>query len=97
MAWLPPDFSEALQGLETEKYVFVKCLVCQSVYRWGIYGFQEGAVHCPICGAVTWNPKLVSKMDYLHFLQKMGSVKNLADLQKKLWDYRRSDENQQRR
>ena len=97
MAWLPDDIATALQGLDLSKYVFVKCLVCKSVYRWGIYGFQEGAVHCPICVAVTWNPMLVDKMDYIHHLQKMGSIKNVGDLQKKLWDYRRNDEVQQRR
>lgn len=97
MASLPLDFTEDLKGIDWSKYVFVKCLVCQAVYRWGIYGFQEGAVHCPICGAVTWNPKLVSKMEYYHWLQKVGSIKNLSDLQKAEWDYRRTDEAQQRR
>jgi len=97
MAWLPDTFADTLQGLETEKYVFVKCLVCKSVYRWGIYGFQEGAIHCPICGATTWNPQLVEKIDYIHFLQKMGSTQRLYDLQKVIWDFRRNDEAQQGR
>ena len=97
MAWLPADFAKDLHGLPTEQYVFVKCLVCKSVYRWGIYGFREGAVHCPICGAVTWNPILVDKIDYYHWLQRVGRIKNLGDLQKSMWDWRRNDETQQRR
>lgn len=97
MAWAPPDFAEDLQGIDFSQYVFVQCLVCKSVYRWGIYGFQEGAVHCPICGAVTWNPKLVDKMAYIHYMQRLGSIKNLGQLQRALWDARRTDEEQQRR
>lgn len=97
MAWLPKDFAEDLHGLNSAEYVFVKCLVCQSVYRWGIYGFQEGAVHCPICGAVTWNPKLVSKIEYYQWLQKVGRIKNLGQLQQSLWDWRKNDEEFQRR
>jgi hypothetical protein len=99
MATAPADFSEDLYGIDFSQYVFVQCLMpgCRSVYRWGIYGFQEGAIHCPICGAVTWSPKLVDKMTYIHYMQKMGNLKNLGQVQRKLWDWRQNDEEYQRR
>jgi hypothetical protein len=97
MTWVPSDFAQDLAGLNSAEYVFVKCLVCQSVFRWGIYGFQEGAINCPICGALTWNPKLVSKTEYLQWLQRVGRIKNLGELQQNLWHGYHTDEEQQRR
>jgi hypothetical protein len=97
MTWVPDDYAKDLEGLDLSLYVFVKCLVCQSVYRWGIYGFREGAVHCPICGATTWNPTLVDKTTYLRYLQRMGSIKNSVEKQKRLWDFRRQEEEYGRR
>ena len=97
MAWVPNTFSQDLAGIDLSKYVFIQCLVCRSVFRWGIYGFREGAVHCPICGAVTWNPFLVTKMDYIHWMQRMKNVRNMGQLQRELWDWRQNDEQYQRR
>lgn len=100
----PPanNFYDALNGLDWANYVYVKCLVCHGVYRYGIYGFQEGAINCVYCGTLTWNPILVDKEEYRKFLERKKSPFDLGEFQKSVWgmpsgDKKGTDEAHQRR
>jgi hypothetical protein len=83
----PPtdNFFDALNGLDWEKYVYVKCIVCQGVYRYGIYGFQEGAINCVYCGTLTWNPILVDKSEYRKFLERRKNPHGMDIFQRSVW------------
>jgi hypothetical protein len=94
------SFYDELHTVEWEKYVYVKCLVCKGVYRYGIYGFQEGAIGCVYCGTLTWNPILVPKIEYLKFLESQKNPYGLQNFQQRMWGTpteKGTDEEYQRR
>jgi len=92
-----PNFYDELNTVEWEKYVYVKCLVCHGVYRYGVYGFQEGGINCVLCGAVTWNPIIVDKEEYRKFLESQKNPYGLQTYQQRVWGMAPNDEPYQRR
>jgi hypothetical protein len=82
----PLESELAQSNMDWSKYVFIKCKVCQGVYRFGIYGFRAGYVLCPSCGAYDWNPKLVGKEEYRAFLNRIKTPYNLQRRQMRLWN-----------
>jgi hypothetical protein len=99
----PPadNFFDALNNVDWEHYVYVKCLVCHGVYRYGIYGFQEGAINCVYCGTLTWNPILVTKDEYRAFLEKRQNPQGMDKFVRSVWGQilteKGTDEEYQRR
>lgn len=78
-------FIEQLYGtMPKEEYMCIKCPTCQGIFRWGRR--HDWQWSCAYCG--TWSfskPHTVSRQEYVKWLETLGTVEAMQELQKVLW------------
>ena len=77
---------DEVYGLPWEYYVFVKCQLCGYIFRWGARALS--VVQCPICGAYSFSPKLVSKEEYRRQMERL-TVDDIKRMQREKWSPRK--------
>lgn len=68
----------------SNEYAAIRCIACNGIYRWPRRHIWQSS--CPYCGAITFKPIEVDRLEYIHWLEMLGTTEAMSELQKVLFN-----------